>query len=62
MAQHHANKLIFNWLRMVHREISINRERTAFPICVYILLPPLLLYIKAGTGFVGELIMPMNRS
>ena len=23
--------------------------------------PPLLLYIKAGAGFIGKLIMPMNR-
>ena len=47
---------------MLHREISINRERSAFPICFYILLSPLLLDIKAGAGLVGELIMPMNRS
>ena len=47
---------------MVHREISINRERSAFPICFYTLLPPLLLYIKAGAGFIGELIMAVNRS
>ena len=26
-----------------------------------LLLPPLLLYIKAGTGFIGKFIMTMNR-
>ena len=31
------------------------------PLFLYLLLPPLLLYIKAGTGFVGKFIMTMNR-
>ena len=57
MAQHYIKQLIFSRLRMAHREISINRERS----CVPYLLAPLLLYIKAGTGFVGKFIMTMNR-
>ena len=31
------------------------------PLFFCLLLPPLLLYIKAGTGFVGKFIMTMNR-
>ena len=31
------------------------------PLFLCLLLPPLLLYIKAGTGFVSKLIVPMNR-
>ena len=31
------------------------------PLFLCLLLPTLLLYIKAGTGFVGKFIMPMNR-
>ena len=31
------------------------------PLFLCLLLPPLLLYINAGTGFVGKFIMPMNR-
>ena len=31
------------------------------PLFLCLLLPPLLLYIKAGAGFVGKFIMTMNR-
>ena len=34
--------------------------KTRYFFCL--LLPPLLLYIKAGAGFVGKFIMPMNHS
>ena len=33
MTQTYIKQLVLSWLRMVHREISINRERSAFPIC-----------------------------
>ena len=31
------------------------------PLFLCLLLPPLLLYVKAGTGLVGKFIMTMNR-
>ena len=46
------------------RKTKVGRKLLRFPptrFPFYTLLPKFLLYIKAGTGFVGKFIMTMNR-